>query len=261
MPIVTKPATVEKNVVAQFTLDKSVLASVASVVADSYFSDMLNWSEVLIYYKSSEGNQREILKFDAIMASPTANFLVSEFARDVFEVQKIVIKDFDNGSFVVQRSELTVAEFDVDMSGGGSGGGVSLTLIATSEDGTLLSVSPQGFGDAVVNSSSYNGYFYGFFYFYAPTGSIALDGNTLVRHRIYLSNLTSSVGSDFVFEMEGFGPGVTLSGVDALSQYSANGYVEIDYISNSGSYIYFQSKAQTQGSVSYTVSKIEIYEI
>lgn len=116
MPIVSKPASIEKNTVAVFTLDKTVLANVASVVADSYFSDMLNWSEVLIYYKSSEGNQREILKFDAIMASPTANFLVSEFARDIFEVQKIVIKDFDNGSFVVQRSELVAAEFDVDMS-------------------------------------------------------------------------------------------------------------------------------------------------
>lgn len=123
MTIITKPATVEKNSVAEFTLNKSVLAAVDSVVADSYFSNSQNWSEVLIYYKSSEGNQREILKFNATQASPTANFLVSDKARDIFQVQKIVIKDFDNGSFTVERTELVAAEFDVDMSGGGSGGG------------------------------------------------------------------------------------------------------------------------------------------
>lgn len=119
MPMITKPASISKNAAAEITLDKSVLADVDSVSNDLYFGDSTNWSEVLIYFRSSEGNQREILKFDATQASPTANFLVSDKARNEFQVQKIVIKDFDNDSFTVTRSELVVADFDVTLAGGG----------------------------------------------------------------------------------------------------------------------------------------------
>lgn len=123
MPMITKPASISKNAAAEITLDKTVLAALPSVVADDYFSDSSNWNEVLIYFRSSVGNQREILKFDATQATPAANFLVSEKARDVFQVQKIVIKDFDNDSFTVTRSELVVADFDVTLGAGGGGGG------------------------------------------------------------------------------------------------------------------------------------------
>lgn len=127
MPMITKPASIEKNSAAEITLDKSVLADIDSVSNDLYFGDSTNWSEVLIYFRSSEGNQREILKFDATQASPTANFLVSDKARDAFEVQKIVIKDFDNDSFTVTRSELVVADFDITLGGGGGGEALLLT--------------------------------------------------------------------------------------------------------------------------------------
>jgi hypothetical protein len=116
MPIITKPASIEKNAAASISLNKSTLAAVASVAADAYYSNSSNWKEVFIYYKSSVGNQREVLKFDATVASPAANFLVSEKARDIFQVQKIVIVDFDNGSITVPRSQLTVADFDVTLS-------------------------------------------------------------------------------------------------------------------------------------------------
>jgi hypothetical protein len=115
MPIITKPSSIQKNSPAEISLDKSALAAVTSVAANPYYSDSANWKEVFIYYKSSVGNQREVLKFNATISSPVATFLVSEKARDIFEVQKIVIVDFDNGSITVPRSQLTVAEFDVDM--------------------------------------------------------------------------------------------------------------------------------------------------
>lgn len=117
MPIITKPVSIQKNVPASFSLDKSALAAVPSVVADSYFSDSSNWSKVLLFYKSSVGNQKEVIKFDATQPSPTADFLASEKARDIFQIQKIIITDFDNGNFEVPRTQLTVADFDVDMSG------------------------------------------------------------------------------------------------------------------------------------------------
>ena len=130
MPMITKPASIEKNSAAEITLDKTVLASITGVTADDYFSDSSNWSEVLVYFRSSEGNQREILKFDATQASPTANFLVSDKARDAFEVQKIVIKDFDNDSFTVTRSELVVADFDITF-------GIPAALIIDFTQGSL----------------------------------------------------------------------------------------------------------------------------
>jgi hypothetical protein len=115
MPIITKPATIDKNASAEISLDKSALAAVASVAADTYFSDSANWSRVYIHYKSSTGNQREVLRFNATVASPAANFLVSDKALDIFEVQKIVIVDFDAGTFIIPRSQLTTADFDIDM--------------------------------------------------------------------------------------------------------------------------------------------------
>jgi len=68
MPIITKPSTIDKNSPAEISLDKAALAAVSSVVADDYFSDSDNWKEVLIYYRSSTGNQREILKFNATVS-------------------------------------------------------------------------------------------------------------------------------------------------------------------------------------------------
>lgn len=115
MPIITKPATIEKNIAASISLNKAALAAVTSVASDSYFSNSANWAKVHIYYKSSVGNQKEMLRFDATQATPTASFLVSDKARDEFQIQKILILDFDNGSFEVPRSALNSAEFDVSL--------------------------------------------------------------------------------------------------------------------------------------------------
>lgn len=123
MSIITKPSTIEKNSAASISLNKSDLALISSVVADSYFSDQNNWKNVIVYYRSSVGNQKEILKFDATLASPSTSFLVSDKARDIFEVQKIIIQDFDGGSIVIPRSELTTAEFDIDTGGGSTPAG------------------------------------------------------------------------------------------------------------------------------------------
>lgn len=114
MPIIAKASLPTKGSSTVFTLDKAALAAVASVVADAYYSDSSNWKEVSLVYRSSVGNQSEIVRFDASMVSPTANFAISLRARDVFQIHKIVIKDFDTGIFEVPRSELNISEFDVD---------------------------------------------------------------------------------------------------------------------------------------------------
>jgi hypothetical protein len=150
MPIITKPSTIEKNLEASITLDKSALAALTSVAGDTYFSDTVNWRQVFIKYKSSVGNQTEIIKFDATQENPSGIFFVSAKARDIFEVRKIIIMDFDGGSFIVPRSQLTVSEFDIDM-GAGSIAGLAI-------ERNYSTSAPSGWseginGGAIVNNA------------------------------------------------------------------------------------------------------------
>lgn len=115
MAIITKP-TISKGQANEFDLSKSELAAVSKVVNDSYFSDQTNWYKVIIEYKSTEGNQHEMMIFDASEASPKGNFEVSEKARDDWEVQSVKIMDFDGGYLKLERGDLTVADFDILLS-------------------------------------------------------------------------------------------------------------------------------------------------
>jgi hypothetical protein len=112
MAIISKTS-VNKNEVSAFTLNKSELQLVESVVEDTYFADPTNWKRVRVCYTSSDGNQREVVVFDATQAVPTGEFLVSEKARDEFLVRKIVIEDFDGGWLDIPRTSLNASEFDI----------------------------------------------------------------------------------------------------------------------------------------------------
>lgn len=114
MAIITK-GTVEKGTEAQFTLDKAELAADTLVAADAYFSDDANWANVILEYKSDVGGQSKRVIFDATQVTPTADFLASATARDIFEIQRLVIVDHDGGKFTLSRDNLTVAEFDLDL--------------------------------------------------------------------------------------------------------------------------------------------------
>lgn len=141
MPIITKPASIQKGVAASFSLDKATLAAVPSVTADSYYSNQSNWQRVSLYYSSASagvGSQIEVVIFDATQPSPTANFLASSTARTQYSIAQIVIRDFDNGCFVVPRSQLTTSEFDITLtSGSGSG------TVITYEIANAFSLSPM----------------------------------------------------------------------------------------------------------------------
>lgn len=114
MAIITKPAGgIVKGVSASISLSKSELSALSIIVADSYFSNTSNWNKVILKYRSSTGKQYEAVQFDATLSSPTGNFLVSIKARNAFEIQTIEIHDFDNDIFIVPRSALTTADFDI----------------------------------------------------------------------------------------------------------------------------------------------------
>jgi len=117
MPILTKNETPTKGQKAEFQLDKAALAALSSVSSDIYFSDMTNWNQVELVYVSPVGRQRKVVKFDATQATPVGVFFASLKAKNDFQIQYIMINDFDGGEFKINRSELTVAEFDIDMGG------------------------------------------------------------------------------------------------------------------------------------------------
>jgi hypothetical protein len=117
MPILTKNETPTKGQKAEFQLDKAALAALSSVSSDIYFSDMTNWNQVELVYVSPVGRQRKVVKFDATQATPVGVFFASLKAKNDFQIQYIMINDFDGGEFKINRSELTVAEFDIDVGG------------------------------------------------------------------------------------------------------------------------------------------------
>lgn len=114
MPILTKNEIPTKGQKAEFQLDKAALVELPSVSGDSYFSDTSNWKHVELVYVSSIGRQRKIVKFDATQSSPVSDFFASVKAQNNFQIQYIMINDFDGGEFRVNRSELITAEFDID---------------------------------------------------------------------------------------------------------------------------------------------------
>jgi hypothetical protein len=115
MPILLNKDSVSKGSPASFTLDRSALVP---LVSDSFFQDTSNWSKIILFYKSDTGGQKSKVIFDATQASPAANFLISEKARDIFEINSIIIYDFDKGYYEIPRASLPPAEFDVVIASG-----------------------------------------------------------------------------------------------------------------------------------------------
>jgi hypothetical protein len=155
MAIIIKP-TIAKGQANEFDLSKSDLALVSKVVNDSYFSDQTNWSKVVLQYESAEGEQPELVIFDASEASPKGSFEVSEKARDSWEIKSILIMDFDGGYLKINRGELTVEEFDISL--GQVGGEIAAVYTAFNY---LTVLRPDGldksdsFGWSVAISGSY----------------------------------------------------------------------------------------------------------
>lgn len=143
MAIITKP-TITKGQANEFDLSKSDLAVLSKVTSDSYFSDQANWSKVYIEYKSTEGKQIKQVVFDASQTAPKGSFDISEKSKDDFEVQALVIMDFDGGYLKLERGDLTVADFDISL-GQVSGGSLSITGINPNYlNSTYLTLSEDG---------------------------------------------------------------------------------------------------------------------
>lgn len=128
------------------TLNK---ASLNALFTDAYFNTVSNWKQVIASYQTSEGQRNSVL-FDASEASPTGDFNPTDKSIDaLWEIQSIVISDFDGGYFKLNRSELTVGDFDIDFNAAPAPGGFWDALTA----GSLNSANNGLYGGAATSSA------------------------------------------------------------------------------------------------------------
>jgi hypothetical protein len=114
--ILTKPANINKGQDNIMTLDRDALLADVIANRDSYFHQLGRWSQVLITYKSSQGEQLNHLEFDPTTgAFPTANFNPSTRARNTWLVQTVMVRDLDEGEIIYYRDEVDTAHFDITL--------------------------------------------------------------------------------------------------------------------------------------------------
>ena len=130
MALLTFGSTPTKGETTTVTLDKTELLALPEVSGDTFWSDPTNIKAVSINFKSTQGGQRRRLSFDFTQTTPTSGLALSARARNNFQIETIVLQDFDAGSFVITRSTFVAStptlaslDFAVAPAGGGGGGG------------------------------------------------------------------------------------------------------------------------------------------
>ncbi len=157
MAIIIKPAVTQRGIESQFQLNKIELSELPVVLADNYFSDIENWSKVQLKYKSTIGGQFEIVEFNAPQENPIGRFFVSPTARNIFEVEKIVIVDHDGGIFLISRADIVFLGLDIilDVEFGEPPSNFSYTVPASfTLNQPIQTISPTVTGDVVIYSIS-----------------------------------------------------------------------------------------------------------
>jgi len=266
MSIITKP-TVVKGSPATFTLNKAELLLHPLIVADSYFSNSDNWFRVNVIYKSSTGSQYEVVEFDASQSSPTGIFLVSEKARDLFQIQKVQILDFDGGFLEIYRNNLVAADWDVSFG--------SSAILSTSDPGDFTVISPTlEFNTTIVLDNlilDRAGAFYVYGIIYNITLNEAAAQPPLVdtgiyKMRVYFNSFSTLAVSSLTMGARG-GYGYTqgvLTGAQVVDSFTTNGYVDVpvearlDTNYNLGIWDNDGMAPEKAGQTSFSISKIEI---
>jgi len=115
--IFTTFPTVQKGQSNGFELDVAFLLADIVSNKEPYFHDINVWKRVIVIYETPEGGQSENIEFIPSNNPSLGNFSVSLEARDIWEVQAVMVVDKDGGSLIYRRSELDVNYFDLDLSG------------------------------------------------------------------------------------------------------------------------------------------------
>jgi hypothetical protein len=100
--LVNKPNSVTKGTSQTIEFNQS---NILALVSDAYFEDVLNWSKITLYYRDATGNQKSYVSLD--VGGTNGIFKTSNKARvNTWQLYKILIEDFDGGTYVIKRATL-----------------------------------------------------------------------------------------------------------------------------------------------------------
>lgn len=153
MPLLILP-TLEKGTSAFINLDKTALFSLSPVIADDWFSNPINVKKCIVEYNSVVGNQSKQLNFDLSQSSPIDSIYFSPRARDEYQLERVILEDFQGDVLVIERSSLPTT-FDISFDGGGGETPVTIYFAFDGTSGSDLG----GFGsvyDAAVGGQFYS---------------------------------------------------------------------------------------------------------
>jgi len=145
--LLTIPVTPLRNEPQPYTLDVSDLID---LVNSAYYEDQANWRKVIVAYKSIDGNQLNLISYipDGSDTLTTDGFFAPEcFTR--FEIQNISIIDKQNGTYIINSSEIpNVSNYNIVFITGGDGFvslyGTSDNKLAVSGDGSKFIYAQNG---------------------------------------------------------------------------------------------------------------------
>jgi hypothetical protein len=183
------------------TLSKVDLETIAAGLEQTpYFNDSNNWKQVKGIYITDTGKQVNELLFDATVATPEGNFNPTAEARDTWEIKGIIIFDFDGGFLRINRGDLTVAEFDIDLSGASGILAADLTFNDTVDSVSTFTYSGTG-NSATFNKNGVDGWDQAAF----TTQTISGDASVTIEATEALSSVMIGFGEDGVLTKDAFG--------------------------------------------------------
>lgn len=143
-----KPATVQKDVAATFTIDYAELATYSAVPA-GYYQNTSNWKNVFVRMKHKYSNQKAMLQFD--LPGTSADLLLTDAARaGDWELDHLMIRDFDKGEVLLKRADIpSVGDIDFIARSAATHGDV---YVAAGQDVTIPAGGKRQYGDFVVEA-------------------------------------------------------------------------------------------------------------
>lgn len=105
--MITFPNSLVKGQDLTFSLDKAALFA---AVSDDYFSIEANVEKAIFVYKSENGHQRKRLEFIVSQALPSDSINFSQKADNHFNLEEIILIDYDGGTFAIAPSIVSSSE-------------------------------------------------------------------------------------------------------------------------------------------------------
>jgi hypothetical protein len=165
--VINLPSSIAKGEILSFALNKPL---VIAAVSDSYWSDAYNIQKCVVVYKSSSGHQRKRLEFDFTQENPIVTAQWSLKARNSFEIEEIVLIDFDNGSYTIPRSSLPSGK-GISFAGEGGGGSVVAEVVHNYQLNGNATTSIANGNDLYIGGSFSS-------VRYSANGVVKIDSNT-----------------------------------------------------------------------------------